>query len=51
MTHDRRAIGLYGRTGFSVEGQRSECLLIGGRFVDELYMAAILPGEHPADPA
>jgi hypothetical protein len=25
--------------------------LIGGRFVDELYMAAILPGEHPADPA
>ncbi len=51
MTHNRQAIGLYGRTGFSVEGRRSECLLIGGRFVDELYMAAILLGEHPADPA
>jgi ribosomal protein S18 acetylase RimI-like enzyme len=39
MTHNRRAIGLYERTGFSVEGRHSECLL-GGRFVDELYMAA-----------
>jgi ribosomal protein S18 acetylase RimI-like enzyme len=26
MTHNRRAVGLYGRTGFSAEGRRSECL-------------------------
>jgi ribosomal protein S18 acetylase RimI-like enzyme len=42
MAHNRRAFGLYSRMGFSVEGRRSECLLIDGRFVDELYMAAIL---------
>jgi hypothetical protein len=29
--------------GFTVEGRRSECLLIAGQFVDELTMAAILP--------
>jgi len=42
MAHNRRAFGLYSRMGFSVEGRRCECLLIDGRFVDELYMAAIL---------
>jgi RimJ/RimL family protein N-acetyltransferase len=42
MAHNRRAFDLYSRMGFSVEGRRSECLLIDGRFVDELYMAAIL---------
>jgi hypothetical protein len=29
--------------GFSVEGRRSECLLVDGRFIDEVTMAAILP--------
>jgi len=38
-----RAIRLYERMGFSVEGRRSECLLIDGRFIDELTMAVILP--------
>jgi hypothetical protein len=28
--------------GFSVEGRRAQCLVIDGRFVDELYMAVIL---------
>jgi RimJ/RimL family protein N-acetyltransferase len=42
MAHNRRAFDLYSRLGFSVEGRRSECLLIGGRFIDELYLAAIL---------
>jgi hypothetical protein len=31
--------------GFAVEGRREQCLLVGGRFIDELYMAAILAGE------
>jgi RimJ/RimL family protein N-acetyltransferase len=42
MAHNHRAIGLYERMGFSVEGRRSQCLAIDGRFVDELYMAVIL---------
>jgi len=43
MAHNHRAIGLYERTGFSIEGRRSECLLIDGQFIDELYMAMVLP--------
>ena len=42
MAHNQRAAGLYERMGFSVEGRRAQCLVIDGRFVDELYMAAIL---------
>ena len=42
MAHNQRAAGLYERMGFSVEGRRAQCLLIDGRFVDELYMAVIL---------
>jgi RimJ/RimL family protein N-acetyltransferase len=51
MTHNRRAVDLYQRAGFRVEGRRSECLLVGGRFVDESSMAVLVPGEHPADSA
>jgi RimJ/RimL family protein N-acetyltransferase len=43
MAHNSRAIGLYERAGFSVEGRRAECLLVNGQFIDELTMAAILP--------
>ncbi|SRR6266571_6337113 len=43
MAHNNRAIRLYERMGFSVEGRRSECLLVDGQFIDELTMAAILP--------
>jgi len=42
MAHNHRAIRLYERMGFSVEGRRIECLLVGGQFIDELHMAAIL---------
>lgn len=43
MAHNTRAIRLYERMGFAVEGRRCECLLIDGQFIDELTMAAILP--------
>jgi RimJ/RimL family protein N-acetyltransferase len=43
MAHNQRAVGLYERTGFSIEGRRSECLLIDGQFIDELYMAMVIP--------
>ena len=43
MAHNTRAIRLYERMGFSVEGRRRECLLVDGQFIDELTMAVILP--------
>jgi RimJ/RimL family protein N-acetyltransferase len=43
MAHNTRAIRLYERMGFSVEGRRAECLLINGQFIDELTMATLLP--------
>jgi RimJ/RimL family protein N-acetyltransferase len=43
MAHNSRAIRLYERMGFSVEGRRAECLFVDGQFIDELTMAAILP--------
>jgi len=42
VAHNHRAARLYERLGFSVEGRRAQCLVIDGRFVDELYMAVIL---------
>jgi RimJ/RimL family protein N-acetyltransferase len=44
MAHNHRAVRLYQRMGFSVEGRRAQCLVIDGRFLDELYMAVILGG-------
>ncbi|HEX5299982.1 MAG TPA: GNAT family N-acetyltransferase [Streptosporangiaceae bacterium] len=50
MAHNARAIRLYGRTGFTVEGRRSECLLVDGQFIDELTMATLLPTPPPPPP-
>ena len=44
MARNHRAIALYERMGFAHEGRRADCLLIDGKFRDELYMAMILPG-------
>jgi RimJ/RimL family protein N-acetyltransferase len=51
MAHNTRAIRLYERMGFSAEGRRSECLLVDGRFIDELTMAVILPAPSYLDAA
>jgi hypothetical protein len=29
--------------GFSVEGRRSECLLVDGQFIDEFTISVIMP--------
>lgn len=50
MAHNTRAIALYERMGFVTEGRARECLLVDGRFVDELQMAMVLPGP-PGDGA
>lgn len=42
MAHNTRAIALYERSGFSVEGRRTECLIVNGEYVDELFMAALV---------
>jgi RimJ/RimL family protein N-acetyltransferase len=49
MAHNTRAIRLYERMGFTVEGRRVECLFVNGQFIDELTMAVLLP-TPPAAP-
>lgn len=44
MAHNTRAVALYQRMGFVIEGRARECLRVDGRFVDELTMAILLPG-------
>lgn len=42
MTHNQRALGLYLRTGFVVEGLRRAALSVEGAEVDEYYMGLLL---------
>ncbi|WP_161602682.1 GNAT family N-acetyltransferase [Thermomonospora catenispora] len=42
MTHNRRALALYTRCGFQVEGLRRASMIIGGDRVDEYYMGLLL---------
>jgi RimJ/RimL family protein N-acetyltransferase len=42
MAHNQRALALYLRQGFIVEGLRRQALFVGGRYVDEYYMAKLL---------
>lgn len=43
MAHNERAVRLYRKLGYAVEGTRQGALLVDGRFVDELWMAKLLP--------
>jgi RimJ/RimL family protein N-acetyltransferase len=45
MTHNERAIALYRRMGFEIEGTKRETLRVGGRWVDEYEMAKLYPEE------
>lgn len=47
MVHNERAIGLYQKMGFEIEGRKKESLLVSGRYVDEYCMAKLLT-EHRA---
>jgi RimJ/RimL family protein N-acetyltransferase len=42
MTHNERAVGLYKKIGFEVEGLRKDSLYVDGRYVDEYSMAKLL---------
>jgi len=49
MAHNTRAIRLYERCGFRVEGRRNQCLFVDGQFVDELFMAVFVPRGEAAE--
>jgi len=42
MAHNGRAIGLYRRLGYDVEGTRRGAVVVDGDVVDELWMAKLL---------
>jgi RimJ/RimL family protein N-acetyltransferase len=42
MSHNERAIHLYQKMGFKIEGTKKDSLLVNGTYVDEYYMARIL---------
>jgi len=43
MTHNPRGLALYRKMGFQIEGIKQHSLFINGRYVDEYYMARLLP--------
>jgi ribosomal protein S18 acetylase RimI-like enzyme len=42
MAHNKAGLALYRRRGFEIEGIKKHSLLLGGRYVDEYYMARLL---------
>lgn len=42
MVHNERAIALYKKRGFEIEGIKRHSLFINGSYVDEYYMAKLL---------
>jgi ribosomal protein S18 acetylase RimI-like enzyme len=47
MTGNLRALGLYLRCGFQVEGLRRQALVRGTTLIDEYYMGKLLAGDGP----
>ena len=43
MAHNDRAIRLYRKAGYEIEGTKRDSLLVNGSYVDEYYMAKLLP--------
>lgn len=42
MSHNERALTLYKKAGFQIEGKREKSMFVEQRYVDEYYMAKIL---------
>jgi RimJ/RimL family protein N-acetyltransferase len=42
MVHNQRALALYLRQGFMIEGLRHQALVVDGQYIDEYYMAKLL---------
>jgi RimJ/RimL family protein N-acetyltransferase len=43
MANNQRAIALYQKMGFSLEGTKKDALFVNGAYVDEYMMAKLLP--------
>jgi RimJ/RimL family protein N-acetyltransferase len=43
MTHNQAGIALYKKRGFEIEGEKKHAIVIDGHYVDEYYMAKLLP--------
>ena len=42
MCHNERAVHLYQKMGFEIEGTKRDSLQVDGRYIDEYYMAKLL---------
>lgn len=42
MAHNKRAISLYQKMGFKIEGIKQDSLWINGKYIDECYMGKII---------
>ncbi|WP_342746169.1 GNAT family protein [Paenibacillus donghaensis] len=47
MAHNERALRLYQKSGFEIEGTKRKSLRVDGRWVDEYYMGKLLPEQEP----
>lgn len=43
MAHNQRALALYKKVGFRIEGTARNSLVVDDAYVDEYYMAKLLP--------
>jgi ribosomal protein S18 acetylase RimI-like enzyme len=50
MDDNARALRLYQRQGYEIEGRRRNSLRVGGRYVDELAMAKLLDARVQGEP-
>ncbi len=42
MTHNEKAVNLYKKIGFKIEGVKEHSILLDGKFIDEYYMGKVL---------
>ncbi|GGA41823.1 GNAT family N-acetyltransferase [Paenibacillus yonginensis] len=42
MAHNERALALYRKAGFEVEGTKKDSIYVDGQYVDEFYMAKLI---------
>lgn len=49
MRHNERALHLYQKMGYKIEGVKQDSLWVNGKYVDEYYMAKILRPSQSTD--
>ncbi|MFF2907751.1 GNAT family N-acetyltransferase [Paenibacillus sp. NPDC057934] len=46
MTHNEKAVALYQKSGYSIEGTKLKSLKVDGQWVDEYYMSKLLSNDE-----